>query len=636
MADIPPKSDYDTQVLGYMKEAIEEGEAFLKAQKGYNLITDTIKAITGDSKTLQSSVLSQTSVNHVAKVATDLTAMCTDVKPFWEYRTRNDRFKKHCEILGQLSEHWWLNSLIDLKFADVIRYGLAAGTGYSHQFFNTNTQTLDISAEDPRDLLPIRPPSTSWSIQECAGVINRAQRTVNYVRSRYPKQAARIVADRDGSMLSQSLTNTRTGVLFDLYSSPFRDRLFNDKPIKDIPRIPTVDLYTCYINDDTINKDKNPRQMGDWQDGHPLNNWSYEVKQGDPLYPRKRCIVFTNTAILYDGPSVYWHGLYPYAKLTLDPWPWTWLGKGILWDILPLQKSIDNLMRVLDDHMEKVARPAVIADKTSIAKSDLDKIDTRKAGLKIRQNMLSGKGVTIEQPVNLPPDIMEMLRYYEEKIYELPGVRDLSSLMKLNQIPAPETVERMQEAMSPSVRLRSRVIEAFMRDFATMIAFNFAQFCPLPVRLAILGDSGATEDDFDMDPDTFLPAWMEEDYSSEGVVRVEALTRGPMPQYDRAKMFFRNVSYHIASSSLLNASEIETQLKYLQLSRAGLVDHWTLLDKLNIPNVGNPPPGANDITQRLMAEQQMGLGMQVNAAGRKASGQEPPQEKSSGAVSESG
>ena len=632
-----PSSDYEHQVLGYMKEALEEGDAFLRSQKGYNTITDTIKAIMAEDSTAKSSVLSQTSVNHVAKVATDLAAMCTDVKPFWEYRTKNERFKKHCEIIGQLSEHWYLNRTIDLKNADVIKYSLAAGSGYSHIFYNTNTQDLDISAEDPRDIIPIRPPSVSLSLQEAAGVIHRVQRSVNYVKAMFPHKAHLIIPDRDGSMVSQSLNGTRINKLYDTYGSPFREKLFSEAPVKELPRIPSVDLYTCYLDDRSVNKSGQPKFMGEWIDPeHPRNNWSYKVKPGDQLYPRKRCIVFTNTAILYDGPAIYWHGLYPYAKLTLDPWPWSWLGKGVLWDILPLARSVNGIMRVIDDHLEQVARPTVIGDKHTISQSEINKIDTRKAGLKIRQNMLTGKGIMIQDPPNLPPDVLQILNYYEEKIYDIPGVRDFSDMMKMKQMPSPETIERIQEAMSPSVRLRSRIIETYMREFATMTASNFAQFYPLSLRLAILGAAGATPDDFDQDPGSFIPAYLENDYSSSGVVKMEALARGPLPRYDRAKFFFSQVSYHIAPSSLLNASEIETQLKYLQLARAGLVDHWTLLEQLNIPNVGNPPEGAKTITERLMAEQQMQLGMVVSSAGRKASGQEPPQQKSSGAVSESG
>jgi hypothetical protein len=97
-----------------------------------------------------------------------------------------------------------------------------------------------------------------------------------------------------------------------------------------------------------------------------------------------------------------------------------------------------------------------------------------------------------------------------------------------------------------------------------------------------------------------------------------------MPRMDRARVFLKQMSFHVSPNSLLAASEVQRQMKYLQLSRGALIDHWTLLEVLGIPNVGTPPPGANDITSRLLAEQQMGLGMSVSPAGRKASGQESP------------
>ena len=627
-----PSTDYEHRTLGYLKEAIQEGEGFLRAQKGFRQINDAIDSIIKDNRGNRPSSLSNTTLNLASKVATDLVAMCTDTKPFWEYRTRNSHFKKAVEIAGHLSEHWYLNRFADIKNADVIRYSIVGGTGYGHLYFNSLTNDIDLSAEDPRDVIPIRPPSTSLSLQEAFGVIHRSCRTVNFVKAKFPTKSDRIVADRDGS------SSLPGGVSLDILSMPPIDPLTGVRPIKELPRLPVVDLYTCYITDDSINKTNKSVYMGGYdEDGNPSeSNWSYEVEPGEPLYPRKRCIIFTNTAILYDGPNPYWHGLFPYCKLTLDPWPWSWLGKGIMWDILPLQKALDNLMQIMDDYMAKVARPDLIADRNAISKSDWEKIDTRRAGLKLRFNPIGGKGVQVQAPAGLPPDFLQVVNYYEQKMYEIPGIRDLSSLMKLNQMPSSDSIERIIEAMAPSVRLRSRILEAYMREFATMLAWNFAQFYNLPMRLAILGEQGATEADFDFDPDTFLPAWQAEDYNEEGIITPEALKNGPMPRYNRAKEFFKQVSYHIAPSSLLNASEIETQMKYLQLARGGLVDHWTLLEVLNIPNVGNPPPGATTITQRLMAEQQMGLGMMVSSAGRKSSGQEPPQTRSSGAISESG
>jgi len=79
------------------------------------------------------------------------------------------------------------------------------------------------------------------------------------------------------------------------------------------------------------------------------------------------------------------------------------------------------------------------------------------------------------------------------------------------------------------------------------------------------------------------------------------------------------ISRYQPPGSLLAASEIQRKLMYLQLSRAGLIDHWTLLDVLGVPNVGTPPSGANTITERLMEEMNMGLGMNESTVGRKAS-----------------
>jgi hypothetical protein len=93
---------------------------------------------------------------------------------------------------------------------------------------------------------------------------------------------------------------------------------------------------------------------------------------------------------------------------------------------------------------------------------------------------------------------------------------------------------------------------------------------------------------------------------------------------DRARHFLRYFTFHIAPASLLASSEIERKLLYLSLARAGLIDHWTLLDTLGVDNVGEPPQGARTITERLMAEQESGLGMNISPTGRKASGQTMP------------
>jgi hypothetical protein len=423
--------------------------------------------------------------------------------------------------------------------------------------------------------------------------------------------------------------------------SPFKQRLFGEKSQRDIPRVPTTDIFTCYVDDDSINEGSSDVYMGSWHFRptpkcpecnkgtlpHPLNNWSHIVKPGDRLYPRKRMIVFSSGVPepFYDGPSPWWHGMFPYPKLTMDPVPWSYLGKAPLWDILSPNKSLNKLLRVYDDWCERLARPDAVGDKNAISQHMLDRIDTRRAGKKIRINPVQGKGLQFIGPDPLPSDFWKGIEYYEAKIKELSGSQDLSSMMKLNQLPSSDSMETMLESMSLTWRMRSRVIEVFMREFATMMAYNFAQFYTLPRRFTILGAEGATQEDFDFDPKSMVPDFVDPaDMDANGNPTAMALMRGPLPRYDRSKNFLRQFSFHIAPNSMLASSETERKMLYLQLSRAGLVDHWTLLDILGIPNVGTPPAGAVTITDRLMREQEMGLGMQVSPAGRKASGQSTP------------
>ena len=126
---VPSRDDYEHRLLGWFKEAVEESDAFLHAQRGYNRIGDTINAVMSESSDLRSSSLSSVSSNHVGKIAEDLVSGLTEIKPFWEFKTGNQRYEKHTEIYGKCSQHVWLQAMLDMKFADVVKYSLAGGTG---------------------------------------------------------------------------------------------------------------------------------------------------------------------------------------------------------------------------------------------------------------------------------------------------------------------------------------------------------------------------------------------------------------------------------------------------------------------------------------------------------------------------
>lgn len=631
ISPVPGADTVGDHTIAWLTEAVAESEAFLASQPGFDQISAAIDAIMSTDESASKSdikaALSNTRTNRVAKIAEDLAALMTDTKPFWDYQVANRRFEQHAQIYGKLATFWYQRRSIDLRLADAIKYYVVGGTGFLYLFWNPDIEDIDAYAIDPRNVLPIRPLGYE-SCESCLGVIIKQKTPINYIRDKY---GVDVKSEQDGSAITW--LNKMRDSAADVISPIWTFRKAGKSSETELPRIPTATLYTCFLKDDRRNTRKDmqeqfhnrPIRMGEWEDGKSQNNWSYEVQVGEKLYPNRRMIVWVGNKILYDGPSYYWHGHFPILKLTLNPYPWTWLGKAPTWDLLRLQGSLNKLLRVVDDHAAQVAQPGSIHDKNSVSRSEFSSFDTRRSGWKIYQNPLAGKGIQIIPPPPLDAAIWEHIKWIQDEMKELSGVVDLGQLMSLKQIPSNDSVEAIVHSMTPSIRFRSRIMEAFTKELAMQLAYNFSQFYTLPMRVTELGPGGVVQDDFDFDPGSLLPDYAhEEDYDASGAINPEAFLRGPLPRWDRAKEFLRRFAFKIAPGSWLNSAQVEQKMIYLQLTRAGWMDIFTLWEILGIPNIGVLPDNVRTIPERLLYMQQLGLTGEVNAAGRKASGQSQP------------
>lgn len=639
-----PAEDLQSRVLGWVREAVQEGDHFLKQQIGYNLVEPTIRMILGNDRgELRSGELSQVVDNEFGNIALQLSAALTDVKPSWEFKTANPAYERQSTILNKLSYHWWLMRRIDRVFNDAIKYALAAGSGYIHTVWDPTIQDLVSYAEHPLDVLPIRPSPGGQSIQDCFAVIIRREKTVNELRARWPHKASEIKATRDGSDANPEDQNAAARIIQALNKSPWtRYREFLSKAVANFAGgvIPVTDQYTCYIHDPSINRSSETRLMGPWnaEGTSPLVNWAYDVKPGQKLYPRGRTVVATPLVTLYDGPSNQWHPQFPISKLTLDSWPYpkAWLGKSPLWDIIDDQRSLNRAQRAIDDHVEKFVGPDLVVDQsTGLSQKSIDAIDTRKARGKFKRRPGPGKGFELLYPQALPSEIILRPSTLIERMRSKAGVSAVDAILRLQQLPEAETIEKLMEASTGPIRARSRELEGFMREFAMQRAYDFTQFYTVGQRIAIMGADGIVIEDFDYDPHSLVPDHIGNDFDDVGNLKSE-FREFIRPRLDRASDFLRYFTYHVTPGSLLKSAKIADQLMYLQLFRAGIIDPITLLEKLEIPNIGEPAGVGKTIVERLEWAAQNAMQGQVSAAGRKASGQQPPKMKSSGAISESG
>ncbi len=664
----------DPRVLNWILEAAQEGDRINRDDPSFARIEAAMQYISGaqERDPRYPSYLTNVTINESRKAIQTHVSALTDIKPLFSYKTLNPAFQAHCDLLNKLVVSWWITTMADLALGDCIKYALAAGTGDIavewDPFLNYGGDNL-LVPKDPRDTLAIRP-TFHRSIQLWEGVVLREAHSLNTLRAKYPGKAHLFVPSSE-ALLSRVLGKFRT-TLARLVTPADTLAGLEKSPTSPTPTSPQITLFRAYLDDRTVNLTTKPIAMG-----IPGAAYAYVVQPKQPLYPRKRLIVCTDKTILYDGPNTYDHGLYPVARLKLWDVPWQFLGIPLFNDLLPLQDVINENANDIRLTFRKTVDRDVVYDRSAVSDNVMKVYDSRKPAQKIKVNPSFGDGIKFIDPPQLPVWGMEWVEYCHDKFDSLSGRANLEKLLQLRQAPSGDTLEKYNEALTPELRQEGRMIEAFLRDLAVLIKGNIFQYESQATRKAKLGAAGVTLEDFDLEPTTLVPAMKEGDPGYEPALDYR------IDRAKRAEYLNGLITFVVAPNSLLAMNAQEQQMKRFQLARMGFYDFWSLMESLEIPNVGSPPPiplpplqppppeivqqlqqqamvamvsaqlGApaqppmaqfagktftldpqsgqvleirvpSTITERLMAQSQLGLGMTNSPAGRKASGQEAP------------
>src|SRR6267378_2535591 len=580
-----PDSVYEQDVLQWIVLAVREGEALIHLESEMEDVDDNIRIALGDNRGIgkNPSVLENSpffrnsyTMSRIGKNINDLASSITDFRPNGHFKTYNTLYEEQGIILDKLTTSWWFNMDIDIKLQLLVKQSLVGRTAYAQVVFNPAIHNglgdLDIIVRDYRDVLPIRP-NSKWTIQDSVGVVIRSKNTVNWGRSRYPDKASKIQPNNEGGL---SVSWAQRGQV----SSPTLDYLDRSNPKKKTDfAIPTYDHYEIYIKDGSINKSTDRVWIGPGPEGD--NPWGYWVKAGEKLYPRLRLIVVANlNTVLYDGGSPYWHGMFPVIKLTLDPWPMTFLGKSAIADAKSPHKLYQELLQGVVDNCRKALKPGVIVDRQAVNRQVLEKFDTSEPGFKLRTNPSAGQGIIVVPPPILPPFIENRMDKAEQHVDHVMGILDMRALAQLKTANVDTDVETLLENLGPSVRTKGRMLEAFLRELGMMMKANFFQFYTIQRRIEILGADGMSFEDFDFDPGTLIPAFaataygqnfQNQDVAGKEFSRFNNEDNTPKTRAERAQEHIKSFTYYITPNSLLSLAKTQDKLLYLQLFRMGIL-----------------------------------------------------------------
>lgn len=583
----------DRQLLGWLRIKYGEGLAALTRERAWEQGPLAQSYVEGKQGAGKGKALSKVVDNRLRKLAIEVAATMTDVRPIWNYETYMEEVKKQGDVLNKLARAWWRNNRIDKKLVSVILYSLCGGSGYGLLTYSAELAggkgDLDLVPFDPRNVIPIDPTFTD-SIQDWRGIILRQRFPTETVKRMFPSKAHKIAGKETSWGPAKPTERAGTSSII----SPQWDVLEGRKGIQEVGGI---DIMRAYIKDDSLNLTTKPITLGEGEWAYTVYPMGYAKPNGElatkgdaRLYPRGRLLIFTPECILKDLPNPHWHGLFPVIRITLDPLPWTLLGASIIGDLIPLQDSLNEALRGADDGLAQWVRRSVAADKRAMPKSALDALDTRAPGMKMHYNPAAGEPFKLldgpaPQVFNIYKDLIEFLK---QELEDTGGTRGVTALAQMGQMPSADTMERYMEALSPILRLRARNMELALSDLAEMLKVGFFQWYNTPRRIELLGKDGLTREDFDFEPGTMVPA-------------------GEGSRMERAMEHHKLFSFQVAPNSWLNVSHTTQKMFMLQLFRANMIDPWTIWDQFDVPDAGPMP--AETVPERITMAKKLGLMM---------------------------
>ena len=218
-----------------------------------------------------------------------------------------------------------------------------------------------------------------------------------------------------------------------------------------------------------------------------------------------------------------------------------------------------------------------------MSRSEFTKFNSAVSGYKIRSNQASGKGIQIVNPPQLAQSLWQHIDKIEEWIREAGGTANIQQLASLNQIPSTDTIDTLQKFMTPGIRLRSRILEGFMKEFSEQFLYCIVEFDTLSKRLMKFGPEAVTAEDFDFSAGNFIPDDVPDGSPGDVGSTLDAfMADGPRPLYERAKAMLASFAFKFAPSSLLNSAGQAELMQSFVMAKMGYLSCFSLMEKAGI------------------------------------------------------
>lgn len=449
-------------------------------------------------------------VNRLAQTRIDTLSLLTDIRPAVEVDTDIAEYRQQAEIAQKIIYYEWANMNLDLELIRAVDHAMF-GVGY-WKLGASLPGMMSVLPLGMDTVLPIQPGN---QIQESHAVLYRTYKPLHWFYQKFGEDAKGLEREAASPIWTSINADYPRPGLYDEYTwnslSPAMRYHLGARAMKRSATksgsFPVIEFEEYWIDDPSVNEYPGEVLVKDPRLSIEEHNYHYVVKQGQRLFPRKRLIVFAGNRIMYDGPSPYWHGLFPFVQMSLNPITWAPGGLSKYRNLVPLNWAMNHVGAGVLDIVNRAVEPQLVAKEGAVADDVWRQFYSDMPGGKLRMSMLGNPMTDVRylDPPPLPAYVQMFNTEVRQEYDRLAGTVDVASLGRKKQVPGGDTIEQMRDTMQTGFRLESRYLEPFLRDAGIQAVSHAFQFYTRGRRMRLLGPRGMTMDDFDYNPGMMVP-----------------------------------------------------------------------------------------------------------------------------------
>ncbi len=416
-------------------------------------------------------------INLIFREIQSVVPQLTDIRPKFSFIPQEPSDYEFSEILNMLSESDWESKNWNVVLTEAVYDANIYGIGYGEMCFNP--KLLDGVGDiefSSKDLFYAFPDPNATNVNTKANCFVYAEPTdVKVLKREYPDHAKHFKPD-----MTDLMQGDRTELSEVRFKSPTDTRVVIDgQATYETGNHDRALKITAYYLDDETDEEEQKSM-------NPETGMEESVFIEKKKYPTGRKTVICNSMVLEDGPNPYEDGKFPYARLLNYMLPREFYGISDIEQLESPQKIFNKLISFTLDVLTLMGNPIWVVGNASGV--DTDEL-FNEPGLVVEADDINQ--VKREEGVQLQPYVLQLIDRVKNMFDDVSGDADVSRGFRPEGIVAGNAIQSLQEASKTRLRLKSRMMDAFLQECAQMWVSRVMQFRTAPQVYRITGEEGA-------------------------------------------------------------------------------------------------------------------------------------------------